>query len=65
MAINSAPIPDDDQLLDEQLEYLYRRKSAVDQAILSLERYQALQERKPPVTELGREAESWIRELAS
>jgi hypothetical protein len=65
MSINSTPTPDADQILDEELEYLYRRKLAVDQAILSLERYQALQERKPPAKQSGRAAEPWVHELAS
>jgi hypothetical protein len=65
MSKNSTPTPEADQTLDEELEYLYRRKLAVDQAILSLERYQALQERKLPARESGRASEPWVHELAS
>ena len=65
MATSSTPPPDGDQLLAEQIEYLYRRKLAVDQAISSLERYQALQARKTPAREIGRAAKPWLHELAS
>jgi hypothetical protein len=66
MAYHSTPPPEDGQLLEKRLEYLYLRRSVLDKLIESLELYQELQGRaKPPVLETHALAKTWARRLAS
>jgi hypothetical protein len=53
-------------VIHRRLQYLYARRSVVEQLIRTLELYEAMEaEELEPPAELSVRAQGWVRELAS